>query len=288
MRRAYFKALYLFYMLAILLCVGSRCVLVLRFVNPETGLYDGGEPLTLLFNLTLLACIVLWFAMTLLRRTRHEYPLAHRSRAVRVFSALCGLALLACMAANAAEVLNRWRYGAVPAGLFSSYLYYEPSAVTFLLLGLKLLFGVLGGASLLLFAFLRAPGRLAFLGVFPALWQLTTLLERFTGYLAPTQISDNLLTVLFMTMAPLFLLGQARSVGGIGMPSSRTYLIPAGFAASLAGFSLIVPKLLLFIVSRQPVEFTFSWTLMSYVYMLLLSVYAIVFLAGYTKAIKIV
>ena len=111
------------------------------------------------------------------------------------------------------------------------------------------------------------------------------LLQRFTGYAAPTQISENLLSILFMALAPVFMLAQSRTLCGFKPRDSRNYLISSGFTVSLVGFSLALPN---FIAAIAHGEFAarFDWAFLFNAYALVFSLYAAVFLFNYIRAIR--
>ena len=287
MRKAYFGLLFTIYILALIVSCGIRVYLTLTGgIDSVTGLYSRENTWVVVFNMTLLVAILLWSLMTLFRRTEHEYPLQFSSGIASLFSVLTGLAILGCAFADINGFLASISFGTVPAPQTSFFLSSAPSPLASRLLIIKIVLAVLAALGMILLAVKRDIGKAAFLGIFPALWQLVVILERYIAYMSPTQISDNLLSILFMTFAAVFLLGQARSICGFKQRHSRNILIPTGFATSLTGFAYSLPKL---VSAASNIGFPQSyWEIAFTLYAFVLAIYSLAYVTGYTRAIKIV
>ena len=288
MRRNYLNLLLCSYAAALLICVGGRTYLMLmNYISDRSGLYTGGAGVASVFNTSLLVFICAWFVMTVLRRGWGDYPVSFSSPMARALLLLTGVGILACVISDSIEVISRAMGGYVLPDTFSSYLSATPTARTLFILALKILTGLLGTASLIILA-LRGNlggGKLRLLGIFPAVWQMIVLLERFTGYISPAHVSNTLLMILFMIFAPVFLIAQGCTICGLKAPDSRNYLIASGFAASLAGFSLTVPKIIraAIIMDIYP---GYSYMFFFHAYVFVFSLYAAVFLYSYIRAIR--
>jgi len=285
MKKYYTKILLVSYIAALIVSVPNRVYLALFHIDPSTGLYSGGGVLPDLFNLGLLIFILFWFATTLLRRAGRDYPIRFKCPVASALCALTGVMVLLCVVVDAVSAVIILRGGQIALDAWGAYLPPVPTIWNIIIMSIKVLSGILGALALLLFSLREDLGKLKVLGIFPAIWQILVLIERFTRFAAPTQISENLLSILFMVFAPIFLLGQSRTLSGLKPRDSRNYLIPAGFAASLVGFSLSVPG---FIASIAGGSFSlrFEWSFVFNVYVLVFSLYTAVFLFNYIRAIR--
>jgi len=194
---------------------------------------------------------------------------------------------LLCVVVDALSAAIILRGGQISLDAWGAYLPPAPTIWNIIIMGVKVLCGLLGALALMLFSFKDDLGKLKVLGIFPALWQILVLIERFTRFAAPTQISENLLSILFMVFAPIFLLGQSRTLSGFKPRDSRNYLIPSGFAASLVGFSLSIPRFISSITTGT-FSLSFEWPFVFNAYVLVFSLYAAVFLFNYMRAIRTV
>jgi len=288
MRKDYLRLLLWTYALALLLCVGSRTYLMLGgYIDNSTGLYSGGFAFVWVFNISLLVFIGAWFVLTILRRGNSDYPIYFNNPLVRVLLILTGAGILACVVADSIEVISKAAGGWVYPNPFSAYLATPPTRWGLAILVIKIVTGLLGAAALTLFALRNdlGSGKWRMIGASPAVWQIVVLLERFTGYIAPVHISDTLLMILFMVFSPIFLIGQSRTICGFKPPDSRNYLIASGFAASLAGFSLTIPKIVL-AIGTADISLHYNWLFFFNVYVFIFSVYTAVFLYSYIRAIR--
>ena len=287
MRKAYFSLLFAIYILAVVVCCGSRGYLTITGgIDIVTGLYNGNGGLITIFNTVLLVAPVLWFVMTILRRTGHEYPLRFRNTAISFFGVVTGLSILVCTAANVLEFQWRILYGIIPAPNISTYLAAPLTRQMFIMFCIRVCFGVLAALGMILLSVKRNIGKAAFVGIFPALWLLAVVLDRYVFYMAPTQISENLLAILFMTFASVFLLSQARAICGFHRQGSRNILVPAGLTTSLIGFSYSLPKITALILNNA-IPAT-PWDLAFMMCSLVLAIYSLLFVKCYIGAIKIV
>ena len=286
MRKAYFGLLFTIYVIALVICCGIRGYLSLTGgINAVTGFYSGSRVLVSTFNLVLLGALLSWTVMTVMRRPEHEYPLPFKGASVSVSLVLTAAAILLCAAADVYELRDRMFYGIVPAPNTSFYLAVGISRLNLIMMWIKLALAALAAIGLVLLALRRDIGRLAFLGVFPALWQLAAIYDRYISYMAPSQISENMLSILFMAIAPVFLLGQARAICGFKQQNSRNLLVPAGLAVSLIGFTYALPKLAL--LALDYIDLAFGWELAFTIYSFVLAICAIIYLVKYSRAIKI-
>ena len=88
-----------------------------------------------------------------------------------------------------------------------------------------------------------------------------------------------------MIFAPVFLLGQSRTICGFKPHDSRNYLIASGFAASLVGFSLTVPKIAA-AISRMGIHPRYDYMFFFHLYVFVFSLYTAVFVYSYVRSIR--
>lgn len=287
MKKVSFTSFFTIYAIALLLCVGLQSLLKFTAFDPLTGFYTGGKGVVLVLQILLLAAILFWFVATLVRGSRHDYALNYRHIATSVFSIGTGLSILVY------TLLDATRQTVEPMVLMQQSMqaggsFFRQKLTLFLVFAL----GILAAVSMIVGGIQPNYGRYgkpgAILGVIPCLWQLLLLLTRFNFFQAITTLSDVLFTILFMCFASIFLLGQSRIIYGLGVRNGRSYAFPAGMATSLLGFTLVIPNYLYAIANggafMPGVTLAFSESL----YILMLSIYAPVFLYGFSKSIHTV
>lgn len=267
--------LFVVYFLALLICGAARILLKLRFIDPVTGFYTVKTGLTTAFNLALLLAIVLLFLANRLRMSASDYPVYYRSSFTGFLAILVGISIILYM------FLEQPYSHSMEQG-FSA-------GVTALRDIASKVLAVLAGISMVWVGIGNITDRLSRAAIFPALfgsfWQVYMLVTRFNSFTVLTTISDNLLVVLFMVFASLFLVGQARTTFGLTRKDGRNYTIPTGLCASLAGFTLVVPNYLYMLVNAAPMPAPMLGQLES-VYILLMSVFALVTVWGMIRSIK--
>lgn len=274
MGKSYYKVLLGVYFAALAVCGASRVLLKLRFMDLETGFYTHRTGIATVFNAALLIAVVFLLAANRLRRVGGEYPLQKDSRFSGLLAMLTGLAIIAYM-------LLDQHYPEMEQGYSETLLL----ARDYVGVGL----GILGGLAMIWLGIGRMTGKVSRGAMGPALltslWQVYMLITRFNSYTVLTTISDNLLAVLFMIFASLFLIGQARTIFGLSRKDGRNYTIPTGLCASLTGLVLVVPNYLYMALNGvgMPAPMLGLW---ESVYVLLLSLYALVFVLNMTRSIK--
>lgn len=273
-----FRLYFLVYTVAVLVSVSLQTVLKLFFMDPITGFYLRGNTLAFVLALCLsiivAGAILFWFIAMFVYPTKHDYALDYVHRPTSILSILTGLSILLYTIFDALKQVTSplmsvsWQKNSYFIILATGVL----AAISMIVGGIQPAYGRFG-----------KPG--AVLGVFPAIWQLFLLIVRFNSFMAITTISDVLFHVLFMCFASVFLLGQSRLIYGLGVRHGGSYAFPSGFATSLLGFCLIIPNFIYYAINAQvmPSVQLSGWETL---YVLLLSIYAIVFLRGYSKSIK--
>lgn len=276
MEKLYYKANLFVYALALLICGVSRFLLMIRFVDYETGFYTQDNGIVLIFTLGFAIAILYWVASNRLKRTVHDYPVDHQSRVTAGIGILVGLSILPYM------ILDD-PYPVIEQG-------YSESLLTMRDWG-SILLGVVAAASFVLFGIAgitRQSTKKAMVpALFASLWQVFMLVTRFNSYTTLTTISDNLLSVLFMVFSSLFLMGHARTLLGFTRKDGRNYTIPFGLCTSLSGLLLVVPNYLCVLINKvsMPAPVLGVW---ESVYILLMSIYSLLFVVNMTRSIRLV
>lgn len=270
----YYKVQMGVFWLALLVCGAARIMLKLRFMDVETGFYTRGTGIATVFNICLLLAVLVLFISSRLRKTEGEHPVAMRGGLLGVLGVLAGVSILLYTFLGEA-------YPVMEQGFSDTALQVRDLLSTVL--------GALAGLSLIWVGAGTAANRLSDKAAIPALlacvWQLYMLMTRFNGFTVLTTISDNLLAVLFMVFAALFLVGHARVLFGLARADSRSYALPAALCAALTGFLLVIPNYLYALINGGgiPAPMLGFW---ESVYVLVLSIYALLFAVVLLRSIK--
>ncbi|MCL2857658.1 MAG: hypothetical protein FWE19_08090 [Oscillospiraceae bacterium] len=231
-----FRGFFALYFGSLIFCLGARVYLKLTAMDEVTGFYQGADILVLAFNVVLAAGVVLLYLLYLLRRTDNDYPVMREDKAVAFFALLCGLSIALYQLevfdipifSGLAELNLGVGLGGIALMLSGAFGWL--SAIAFIFVGARALVAGKG----------QMRGGLLFLVA--GIWMMITLVSSFNRYTTLTTISDNLLVVLFMVFATLFFIGHARTLGGFARKDGRNYAIPSGLIASLCGFLLVIPN----------------------------------------------
>lgn len=274
--KRFYSLLLITYAFALVICGATRILLKLRFMDAETGFYQTDTGWVTVFNLGLLAAVVILFLATRLRQTTNDYPVARSSRLAGGFCSLSGLAMMAYV------LIQRPIYPDIEQ-MYSDAMI---AGRDLLCIGL----GVLSGLSMVWLGACMMRGKLSRAvmvpALLPAIWQMFMLVSRFNGFTVLTTITDNLLAVLFMCAAALFLIGQARTLFGLSYKDGHNYVIPAGLCTSLFGLVLVVPNAVYMLVYQKvhiPAPMLGFWESL---YVLALSFYGVCFAVNTIRSIE--
>lgn len=291
MRRNSFKSNFVVYFIALFFSVTSGTMLKLFCTDSETGfvntgIFPGDTIILYIFRLSLLLPILFWFFSNAKRRTVNDYPISERYVPSTIFSAITSIFVVL------------YTFTGVPSQIISEKLLQEQPGIFIqtsfsnrMLLFAVMVLGVLAGLSLIISIRTpkmfdsSAPG--AILGFTPALWQIVVLFARFNNFIAVTTINDILMVLLFMCFASMFLIGQSRILFGLGVTTGKTYAIPAGFSVSLIGLTFALPALISYFVNGS-LTYVIYVSPAEFGYIVSLSLYAIFFTYGFSRAIKTV
>lgn len=273
--KGYFKLLLWVYVAALAVCGAARVLLMLQFIDYDTGFYTQQTGIIQVFNIALLVTALFLFILSRLRNPGGDYPVYQSSRVAGILSILVGLSIVA-------YVLLDQPYPPMEQGYSALVIQIRNIA--------SIVLGLLAALSFVLFGAGNLTGRVYRKGVAPALcasiWMVFMLVTRFNSYTTLTTISDNLLAVLFMVAACLFFMGHARTIFGFTRKDGRNYTIPAGLCTSLIGLLLVVPNYIAMGVKSLasiPAPLLGTWESL---FVLLTSLYALVFVVGMTRSIK--
>lgn len=277
MGRLYYRVLGASFGLSLLVCLASRILLMMRFIDYGTGFYTQDTGISLVFNFFLGASLILWFLSNRLKITVHDYPVGEQSAFAGALSVLVGIAIVLYMLLDSPYPNFEQGYSAIWLTLRNIA---------------SVVLGLLAAAAMALFGIAALTGKSPKIAMVPALfsslWQVYMLVTRFNSYTTLTTISDNLLSVLFMVFASLFLTGHARTMLGFARKNGRNYTIPSGFAAALCGLCLTIPNYIAVLTGRSPTMPALVLGTFESVYVLLLSLYAVVYTFGMIRSIKYV
>jgi len=238
MGKAYFKLNFFLYIFALLVCGSCQTYLQLFEIDPATGFYSRNSLPVVIFYTVLGVVVVFMLLVNRLRVTDNDYPVSQDNRGIP-FPALLVGATLALFVIEGT--------GWLPLIL--------PVTGTPLTGVSVWICGILGCLAVLFFLCLGLPGpnkAPALLSLIPPVWQLVLLVSKFNSYPTLTTVPDNLLTVLFMVAASMFLMGNSRTLYGFSRKDGQNYTIPAGLITSLLGLLLVVPNYVYAVVMHAP------------------------------------
>jgi hypothetical protein len=214
----------------LLIAVLARALLKILFVDTVTGFYVSGEFLGLVFwaFMALTAALIAYCAW--------------KEPAGTVFLVRGNSAAALSLTALGAAVF----YGGVEAFIFP--VQEQLMGIAAGMYGIVYFLYFVGGAALLclgVLCFIGAPQGIlmGLLSLGAVLWQVFDLIYRFSSFMTVTTASDQLLEVLYLVSATLFLLYHAGAVCGAdpgrSLKLSRLY----GYLTSFAGFTLSAGQL---------------------------------------------
>lgn len=272
--KSYFKFLLTLYGIALAVCLVCRIILKLNYMDTLTGFYSGGDLSVLIFNVLLASAPVIMFASNRLKRADDDYPLDATSRPLMVLSLLTGAVMIAFAVVGAPESQLHQNYSELFCTIRD---------------GVILVLGVISGLAFLYLGFGGVFGRkkvpAGLLIAVPAVWQIVMLVLRYNYYTTVISISDHLLLVLFMIFNSLFLLGMARTLCMQMRKDGRNYAIPSGLCSSLCGFLLVLPNYAYMGVNLKPMPVGLLGLFES-AYILIMSLYALIFVISLMRSIK--
>jgi uncharacterized membrane protein HdeD (DUF308 family) len=109
------------------------------------------------------------------------------------------------------------------------------------------------------------------------------LLSRFNGYYAVFYIGDHMLAILFMLFASFFFMGHARTLCGYGRTDGHNYIISSGFCTAICGLLLVIPAFIDLAIYRTMMPLL---SVPECLYVLLLSLYCLLFSHNYVRSMK--
>ncbi|MCL2056068.1 MAG: hypothetical protein FWH02_02475 [Oscillospiraceae bacterium] len=274
MKEPYYKAMYMIF--AGLTAVGGvlRFTLKFAFTDHSTGFYTIRGAAPLFYSAVLFLGLGGMLVLNRFRSPGRDHMLAGgRGPILPVFAMISGVSLFLYMLYGLSDPLeplapiintgfaDTLRMVNVTAGYIS--------AAALIVTGIGLFFGR------------RPPGILL---AVPPVWQVVLLLSRFNGYHSIFHIADHMLVVLFMLCATLFYMGHARVVCGQGRKDGRNYIISSGLCTAACGLLLVLPNYLYMLIYAAPSPAALI-SLYESLYVLALSIYALVFTIGYTRSL---
>lgn len=243
-------------------------------MNHESGFYTIDGAPVIIFNLVLFLAVAVLFFANRLRWVRNDFPVQRSSKLCGVLAMLSGVSIVAFVLMDtiypeleqnlSKTVLMLRQWAAVGLGILA--------ALSLIIVGLSLISGKAGIGG-------------AVVAIFASIWQVYMLISRFNSYTTLTTISDNLLAVMFMAAATLFLVGQARTIYGFTSKDGRNYTLFSGLSTSLFGLLLVVPNYVCMAVDgiTMPAVMLGMW---ESIYVLVLSIYSLALVVNIIRSIK--
>jgi hypothetical protein len=275
----YYRVLTGVFLVALVITMAARILLFTQFTDYATGFYTRESGVVTVYNIVYFGAALFLFIASRLKKTGGDYPLPRKSKLTGVLAFLTGAAI-------AAYAIVGESFPFIEQNL-------SPTLATVRGIATMVL-GLIAALSFLLFGLAelspsaRAPlHRLNWApAVLAAVWQVFLLVTRYNSYTTLTTIADNMLTVMFMVFATLFLLGHARTSFGFSRKDGRNYVIPAGFSAGMTGLLLVIPNYIAMVRDATLTPPALTLGLFESVYILFLSVYAIVYTLGVVRSIE--
>ncbi|WP_312642215.1 hypothetical protein [Hydrogenoanaerobacterium sp.] len=257
------KAAYLTFILGAVLLVCFRMVLKLDFIDPQTGFYSTHSILDSAFHLIFAGFLL---ALLIFSYSGHQKFSQEPLPSMKPASAT---ATILGMAIEFKALTDSYK-------LFTQLTGGEPFKTMDLLLTMvTLLISVVTGVVMIVLAVNMGSDSLkgysvSAVLVVTVLYQCLMLIERFTSRTSPVTISDDMLEVLMLVFAILFMMAQARIITRINLNKGYRLLEFSGYACALTALVLLIPELfgiligrLTFEAGRTP-EFVYDIALMMY------------------------
>lgn len=213
------------FLISAALCVLLRVYLHVAHIDPATGFYSGGQVFVILYEMILVAAVAVLMVLGL--RGKPENP----GIAVTPFLRFTMLAASIGAAVMAVPV---------PAQIMGpTYLPVSRAAIMLRLFVLSL--SPLITAVMLIYMAVKSRDRLAHINgclmLFPVVWMASVLLMRFMDYTASRHVSDQMLTIVTLALATLFLMPMGRFAGGLTPQKAARQLLAFGPSFGLLAFS---------------------------------------------------
>ena len=277
MSKQYYKLLWGIFAAALALGTAMRTPLKLFFTDIETGFYFlPTHWLVPVFTVLLVVAALALPLLNALHRGDNDYPVEGGGPILPLWGILAGVALI---------IYVLW-------GLPNPLGQDNPAANMKTVATIRMINYVLGALAGLSFILTGLLGLLrkhvpSLPLLLPAIWQVVLLFGRFSGYHSILYIVDFQLAILFMVFSTLFYLGHARTISGTGRTDGRNYVMSSGLCMALCGLLLVVPNVIYMLVrgSSMPVMLL---SMLECIFVAVMSVYGLLFVARYTNSMKTV
>jgi len=274
MKNSSLRIFFRIYTLALVFCSAARTWLKFTSADLETGFYLGGGRLPSLYMIILAGTIALLFLLYLLRSTDADYPILLMNRPLSLLALLVGTSILLYQF----ELLQVFSFSTTNPGISLTPLARISCVILGQLAALAFLIIALRG--------LTQDSVNGVLALIAGVWQMILVVNKFNGYKTLTAVTDNTLAVLFMLFCTMFMVGHARTLGGLARKDGRNYAIPTGLCASLLGFMLVIPNWIYMAVNRTvliPAPLLGGW---ESIFIAIMSLYALAFVRHTCDCIK--
>lgn len=231
MNKKLFLAFFALFVVGIIVSVPMRIVELLRYIDPSTGFYSGGETLVTALNVFLFIITLLMLIPLLFKSDEMQKTFVRKSQAAAVICFVAALCFFgACLAKMGQLILTS------SPGEFFIALSELLAGIFFILLGMKR-----SGSSLNL----AAPA------LFPVFWGIIILIVSFMQYTAIANISKSLFDVMKMVFMLVFLYYNAMAVGEIPNNRGINGLMAFGLPAAFFSILTTVPKAVAYLIKAN-------------------------------------
>lgn len=210
---------------AAVICVVLRVYLHRFCIDPETGFYSGGAPVAVIYYVLLIAAVAALLLLGLRNTPEKARVVMTLPLRVITLAASVGVAILAVPS---------------PGQITGPDYLPHPFPVIFLRL---FLLSAAPFITVLLLVYLAVKSKDALahvngvLMLLPVIWMAAVLLTRFMDYTASRHVSDQMLTIVTLAFATLFLLPMGRAAAGITPEKAARQLSAFGLPFGLLALS---------------------------------------------------
>ena len=210
-----------------------RCLLKILYVDNQSGFYNSGEFVTLIFNILTILTVAGVIILTLI--VKDQQPAKIRGgKWLELFSIILGIAIL--FVSIGALIKTMAIDTSLPV----------VNALPQWILLIEHFLGILSGMAFLYLAFFMHSGAKAgslkgISSLTVVLWQAFMVIERFISFQQVTTVSDQLFETLFMVLFILFMLYHTKCAGDIA--ANRSACIRRALLTAVFGITVSVGQL---------------------------------------------
>ena len=228
-----------------------RMIQMLKFIDVETGFYNGGSIINILLIIVLAASSIYFAVASFLSKETKEFDFQGiKSTALGVVTAFFAFSLVCDWISS---FLNSGRYlldipslssakalmtsGTLPVGMQSFFALL--SAIYFIILAIDFFKGT------------QKASKLKILAIMPVGWAGTRMIHRFIRQISYIEVSDLFLELVMIAFMIMFFMAFAQVNSGVYSDGFTWRLTGFGLPAAVIAFMLSVPRLMLTFVNAS-------------------------------------